>query len=219
MTMLLAIDFDGTLATHDTVDWFSARWAPDDFAAADGALMRGEIGLDECLQRQIAGITAPREEITAFLVETVKLRPGTPELLAFCAEHGVEPVIVSAGFASLIGAILDAHGVDMPVSAHEVEFGPEGMRVLFRERALCDRCGERCKRAEVAELAAGRRVAYVGDGYSDLCAAEDADLRFARAGLVRHLEAHGRPYVAFEDMHDVRRGLADALGVPAGDPA
>ena len=67
--MLLAIDFDGTLATHDTVDWFSARWAPDDFAAADDALARGEIGLDECLQRQIANIVASEEEITAFLVE------------------------------------------------------------------------------------------------------------------------------------------------------
>ena len=38
MSMLLAIDFDGTLATHDTVDWFSARWAPEDFEAADEAL-------------------------------------------------------------------------------------------------------------------------------------------------------------------------------------
>ena len=212
MSMLLAIDFDGTLATHDTVDWFSARWAPDDFAAADDALARGEIGLDECLQRQIANIVASEEEITAFLVETVRLRPGTDELIAFCGEHDIEPVIVSAGFESLIRAILAAHGVDMAVSAHEVSYGPDGMRVRFRERAQCPHCGERCKRAEVAELAAGRRVAYVGDGYSDVCAAEVADLRFARASLSRHLAAHGHPHVPFEDMHDVRRGLAAALG-------
>jgi 2-hydroxy-3-keto-5-methylthiopentenyl-1-phosphate phosphatase len=93
------------------------------------------------------------------------------------------------------------------------------MRIAFRERALCDVCGERCKRAEVADLAAGRRVAFVGDGYSDVCAAEVADLRFARASLARHLDAGGHPYVPFEDMHDVRRGLAAELGVPAGDPA
>ena len=74
--MLLAIDFDGTLATHDTVDWFSERWAPADFAAADAALARGEIGLDECLARQIANITATREEVETFLVETVAIRPG-----------------------------------------------------------------------------------------------------------------------------------------------
>ena len=212
MSMLLAIDFDGTLATHDTVDWFTARWAPEDFEAADAALARGEIGLDECMARQIANITAPAEDIIGFLVDTVGLRPGTEELLAYCAAHDVEPVIVSAGFESLIRAILAANGVEMAISAHEVEHGPDGMRIRFRERALCPHCGERCKRAEVAELAAGRRVAYVGDGYSDLCAAEVADLRFARASLSRHLDAGGHAYIPFEDMHDVRRGLADALG-------
>ena len=213
MTLLLAIDFDGTLATHDTVDWFSAKWAPEDFAAADEALARGEIGLDECLSRQIANITATREEVEAFLVETVGIRPGADELLAFCAREGIEPIVVSSGFESLIRAILAAHGFDLAISAHEVEYGPEGMRVRFRDRDDCDRCGERCKRAEVERLAAGRRVAYVGDGYSDTCAAEAADLRFARASLIRHLEADGYPYVPFEDMRDVHLGLANALGV------
>ena len=214
MSMLLAIDFDGTLATHDTVDWFSARWAPDDFEAADQALARGEITLDECLAAQIANITATREEVTGFLVDTVAIRPGARELFAFCAAHDIEPIVVSAGFESLIHAILQAHGFDLSVSAHEVDFTPEGMRVRFRERALCDHCGERCKRDEVVALAAGRRVAYVGDGYSDLCAAEDAELRFARAGLTEHLEREGFSYLPFENMHDVRVGLAAALGVP-----
>lgn len=213
MSMLLAIDFDGTLATHDTVDWFSARWAPEDFEAADLALANGEITLDQCLAQQIANITATREEVTNFLVDTVAIRPGARELFAFCAEHDIEPIVVSAGFESLIHAILQAHGFDLAVSAHEVEFGPDGMRVRFRERALCDHCGERCKRDEVAALAAGRRVAYVGDGYSDLCAAEEAEVRFARASLITHLEREGYPYIPFENMHDVRLGLAEALGV------
>ena len=48
----------------------------------------------------------------------------------------------------------------------------------------------------------------VGDGHSDLCAAEAADLRFARAGLARHLDGAGLAYIPFEDMADVHRGLA-----------
>ncbi len=211
--MLLAIDFDGTLATHDTVDWFSARWAPEDFEAADQALARGEITLDQCLAQQIENITATREEVTAFLVDTVAIRPGARELFEFCAAHDIEPIVVSAGFESLIHAVLQAHGFDLAISAHEVDFTAEGMRVRFRERALCEHCGERCKRDEVAALAAGRRVAYVGDGYSDLCAAEEAEVRFARASLITHLEGAGYPYVPFENMHDVRHGLAEALGV------
>ena len=65
----------------------------------------------------------------------------------------------------------------------------------------------------IVEDADGRRVAYVGDGYSDLCAAEDAEVRYARASLITHREREGYPYLPFENMHDVRLGLADALGV------
>jgi hypothetical protein len=44
--------------------------------------------------------------------------------------------------------------------------------------------------------------------------AEDAELRFARADLIDHLEREGFSYLPFENMHDVRVGLAAALGVP-----
>jgi len=38
-------------------------------------------------------------------------------------------------------------------------------------------------------------------------------VRFARASLITHLEREGFPYIPFENMHDVRVGLAEALGV------
>ena len=209
--MLLAIDFDGTLCEQDTVDWFSAHFAPEAFAEADRRLAAGEIDLDTCLALQVAPITVPEDELVAFLVETVRVRPGVHELVAFCAEHGVEPVLVSSGFENLMRPILEANGLDLPVYAHAVVFEPDGMRVAFRGRAHCALCDSACKRAEVADLAAGRPVAYVGDGISDLCAAEAADLRFARHSLARHLAGEGLPYIPFQDMHDVRRGLAAAL--------
>ncbi len=213
MSMLLAVDFDGTLATHDTVDWISAHYSPETFAAADAAFARGEITLDECLVRQVAPIRASEQEIVDFMVETVVVRPGVPELIHFCEAQAIELVIVSSGFDNLIHPFLLAHGYDLPICAHTLEFGPEGPLVRLRGRSPCAVCGVACKRGEVRELAAGRRIAYVGDGPSDLCAAEDADLRFARASLAEHLEREGYDYVPFENFHDVRVGLATALGV------
>jgi len=213
--MLLAIDFDGTLCVQDTVDWFSARYAPETFATLDRLLENGTITLDECLARQVAPITAPEAEVVAFLVETVEVRPGAAELIAFCAAQGIEPVIVSSGFENLIRPILDANGLDVTVCAHRVRFAPDGMRVEFRGRAVCGVCGEPCKRGEVSDLAAGRRTAYVGDGLSDQCAAAAADVRFARDGLARHLQRAGLAYAPYEDLHDVRRGLAERLGLNA----
>jgi 2-hydroxy-3-keto-5-methylthiopentenyl-1-phosphate phosphatase len=215
--MLLAIDFDGTLAVQDTVDWLSEQYAPEVFRAADAALARGEIGLDECMSRQVAPITADEAEVVDLLVGSIEFRPGIPELLAFCAERGVEPIIVSAGFENLMRPMLDHHGYAIDVSGHLVDFGAGGMRIRFRPRALCDLCGERCKRDEVRTLAAGRRLAYVGDGHSDLCAAEVADLRFARHNLARHLAAKDLAFTPFEDFHDVREGLARHLAGTGDD--
>ena len=68
-------------------------------------------------------------------------------------------------------------------------------------------CGEPCKRATVQALANGGRVVYVGDGYSDRCAAELADRVFARSGLASYLEERGVPYEPFDDFHDITRAL------------
>jgi 2-hydroxy-3-keto-5-methylthiopentenyl-1-phosphate phosphatase len=50
-------------------------------------------------------------------------------------------------------------------------------------------------------------VVYVGDGYSDRCAAQLADRIFARAGLARYLDEHGISYEPFETLHDVVAAL------------
>ena len=71
MSMLLAIDFDGTLADKDTVDWFCAHYAPAVFEEVDAAFARGDITLDETLARQVAPITATQDEVVAFLIDTV----------------------------------------------------------------------------------------------------------------------------------------------------
>ena len=53
----------------------------------------------------------------------------------------------------------------------------------------------------------GLKVAYVGDGWSDRCAAKAADLVFARGTLAEHLAAEGVAFEPFDDLNDVREGL------------
>ena len=47
----------------------------------------------------------------------------------------------------------------------------------------------------------------IGDGVSDRCVAQMADIVFARAHLARDLTADGVPFVPFEDFHQVREEL------------
>ena len=91
--------------------------------------------------------------------------------------------------------------------AHSAAFSPDGTTVTFLERAVCDVCGEQCKRMELDRLAVGHPIAYVGDGWSDRCAAKAADLVFARGTLAEHLAAEGVAFEPFDDLLDVREGL------------
>jgi 2-hydroxy-3-keto-5-methylthiopentenyl-1-phosphate phosphatase len=50
-------------------------------------------------------------------------------------------------------------------------------------------------------------VAYVGDGYSDRCAALAATRVFATGGLARYLDERAIPYEPFADLDDVVRAL------------
>jgi HAD superfamily phosphoserine phosphatase-like hydrolase len=209
--VLLAIDFDGTLTDHDTLDLICQAFAPEAWREADEELHSGRWTLEQVIEHEFASVTATREEILAFVRDRVSLRPGLPALLATCVERFVEPVVVSSGFTSLIVPVLIDHGIDLPVIAHDAVFTREGASVAFRTRTDCGSCGERCKRDDVVRRADGRTIGYVGDGWSDRCAALAADLVFARAGLARYLDDEGVAYRPFEDFDDVREGLVAYL--------
>jgi 2-hydroxy-3-keto-5-methylthiopentenyl-1-phosphate phosphatase len=49
----------------------------------------------------------------------------------------------------------------------------------------------------------GNYVVFIGNGRTDYCPAKYANIVFARDMLARKLEAEGRPFILFEDFHDI----------------
>lgn len=197
---MIVVDWDGTATTEDTL--IKAMEVYGDWQAyldAAAALKRGEITLHEEIRRDAEGITAPLEEVQDWLVERIQLRPGFVE---FARKH--RPIIVSSNFRQLIDPILAREALELEVRANHVEWHPEGWRATFRNGDACGTCGEPCKRAD---LDGADHVVYVGDGYSDRCAAQAADRVFARRALARYLEERGVAYETFDDFYDVERAL------------
>ena len=201
--MHVILDWDGTVTVDDTLilalrefgDW-------QVYLEAAAALQRGEITLHEEIRRDAESIRAPIDEVVGWLRENLELRPGFHELA-----EAYRPLIVSSNFRQLIEPILEREGVELEVRANNVEWEPGGWRATFRNGDACGTCGEPCKRADVATAGLGE-IVYVGDGYSDRCAAQAADRIFARDSLARYLGEQGVAYEPYEDLHDV----ANALG-------
>jgi len=166
------------------------------------AELEPRVGVDLTLHEEIAlefrAVSAPLDEVVAWVVEHVQVRPGLRDL----AERHA-PLVISAGFVELIEPVLAREGLELEVLANRLEPRSDGWRVEFRDAVCCVVCGEPCKRGALA----GEPYVYVGDGYSDRCAALAADRVFARDGLARYLDEQALAYEPFESLHDVARVL------------
>jgi 2-hydroxy-3-keto-5-methylthiopentenyl-1-phosphate phosphatase len=158
-----------------------------------------KLTLHEVIELEFATVTAPVDEVVAWLVANARVRPGLHELV-----ERFRPLVVSSGFHELIEPLLAREGVEVELLANRLDPRPDGWRVLWRDESVCPVCGEACKRASIAS--AGQFV-YAGDGYSDRCVALAAERVFARDGLADYLDEQGVPYERFGDLCDVARAL------------
>jgi 2-hydroxy-3-keto-5-methylthiopentenyl-1-phosphate phosphatase len=157
--------------------------------------------LNEVIAAEFETVTAPLDEVVPWLLEHARVRPGFREL----AER-YRPLIVSSGFHELIEPILEREDALRLVElrANRVDPRPDGWVVRFRQDASCGTCGEPCKRSDLPD---DGQVVYVGDGYSDRCAAVAADRVFATRGLAAYLRDRGTPYEPFDDFFQVAAAL------------
>ncbi len=213
--MVIVSDFDGTLVTRDACDAVAEHFAPDAFADAYARFGAGELGMNEAVALQYEAVTALRPEAVRALRTLVELRPGARDLVRFAAERFVPFTIVSAGFRQLIEPYVDELGFPVAVVANDVTFTPEGAVCAFSASRACEVCGGECKRAATIEAAGGKPVWYIGDSFSDHCAAEwvvaSGGVVFGRDGLLVYLREGGLPCTPWDDLDDVRVEIARHL--------
>jgi len=195
--MRLVVDWDGTVTVRDSLVQVIHEFGDPALLAELELRVGVDLTLHEEIALEFAAITAPLEDVVAWVREHVEVREGLRELAK------LEPLVISAGFHELIEPVLEREGVVLAVLANRVEGRPDGWRVRFRDDVACATCGEPCKRGALA----ASPYLYVGDGYSDRCAALAAARVFARDGLAAYLDEEGVPYQAFADLHDVAAAL------------
>jgi 2-hydroxy-3-keto-5-methylthiopentenyl-1-phosphate phosphatase len=161
------------------------------YGETEGALGRGK-SLHDVIAIEMRTLTLPLADAVDWVREHVNVRPGFRE---FAEAH--RPTILSSGFRELIEPVLEREGVELDVRANRLDAHPEGWRAVWRDEAQCSECGEACKRGGLPN---GAPVVFVGDGYSDRCAALAADRVFARDGLAEYLGGRGVSYEPFEDF-------------------
>jgi 2-hydroxy-3-keto-5-methylthiopentenyl-1-phosphate phosphatase len=210
MRKIVFSDFDGTITEHDTLDAIQDVYGPSDWRERYGQMRREGMTAREVIRKTLESCQASPAEVEK-LVETIGIRAGFEEFVREVRGRGYEFIIQSEGIDLSIRLILHARGMDdIPYFTNRYVINAEGRPSTqnIHSHPDCPVCGN-CKSSHLLEARKdGAAIVYIGDGYTDRCPAQVADIVFARKELAEWCTRHGITTIPFEDFRDVQREFA-----------
>lgn len=199
-------DFDGTLTTTDIgYELFDTYGRQEPLHSM---LVSGELPIREYWCRVAATL---REPMTHELLDEYLLGippdSGTGDLLDLVRQLEVPFTLVSDGMSLYIERWLQLHRFDVPkVYCNDAHLDREG-RITVSFPWSCEECTCRsavCKRNLVLDQTPpDTRIIYIGDGMSDFCPSELADVVFAKGALAAWCNENGLPHHSFRTLTEV----------------
>ena len=193
-------DFDGTVTTADSNDHMTDNlgYGREKRVQGNKDVLHGLVHFRDSFQGMMDSISVPFDKCIEILKANIVLDPGFKEFYAWSRENNVPVVILSGGMQPVIRALLDnllGEGQwDIQIVSNDVapregkSINEEGgWQIQFHD----DSIHGHDKSIEIRKYSSlpGRPVMfYAGDGVSDLSAAKETDLLFAKAdkGKSRH---------------------------------
>lgn len=207
-------DFDGTISPVDVGFGLFDRYGEQE--PWNTMAEEGRIPIQEYWRAMIANLDRPLSEalVDGFLRE-LPFDPGIIGLLALVREEGIPFTVVSDGLDLYINRYFAIHGIsDLKIFCNRaVRDNAGGTTISFPYAAEGCSCPSAvCKRNVVlSQSRPHARIVYIGDGITDYCPAEYADIIFAKGRLAAYCNANRLPHYPFSTMADVERQLRRLL--------
>lgn len=218
--LAILVDYDGTIAQTDVADKILYRFIGEQYRLDDEAYDSGLVGSRTLFESQVKLLPGAPDEVVA-LAEAQPHDSTFPAFVARALELEIPVEVVSDGFGFYIGPALARMGAPhIPVVSADTTFDGSHARMSFPNgHPDCLVCGT-CKRQRVlAHQAAGRTVAFIGDGESDRYAAAYSDLIFAKRRLVDLCREEGWPFTRWHDFGELTGWLDSTIAAWRTDPA
>lgn len=219
-------DFDGTITLQDTNDHITANYGcgHDRLREITELIGSGKVSFRDGFQMELDTWNLPFAEVLDILKRDIKLDPGFKEFAIWAKKNNVPVVVLSSGMIPIIEAMLK-HLVGeelmayIEVIANETQLRAPGnsldkaggWTVKYHDDSSFGHDKSLAIRPYANEIAKMQNedekptLLYAGDGVSDLSAARETDLLFAKTGkdLVNYCEREGIPFTLFDDWSDI----------------
>ncbi|KID97908.1 phosphoserine phosphatase, partial [Metarhizium majus ARSEF 297] len=215
-------DFDGTVTTADSNDYMTDNlgYGAEKRRQGNKDVLTGKMNFRDSFQEMLDSVTTPYNECIDILLKNITLDPGFKEFYDWSRENNVPIVILSGGMTPIIRALLDkllGPGWDIQIVSNDVRpregktiNDKGGWRIEFHDDSIHGH-DKSIEIRKYSSLANRPTMFYAGDGVSDLSAAKETDLLFAKAGkdLVTWCENEKVPFVTFKDWTSITQTVKD----------
>jgi 2-hydroxy-3-keto-5-methylthiopentenyl-1-phosphate phosphatase len=173
-------DFDGTIVDIDTAEYVLDKFAHGKWRVYDSQFARGEITLEECIQRQFSLVRTSKKTVLRQIENAVNFRPNFESLVEYCTAHALRLIVVSAGLDFLIEHFLRLKNCLelLKIYTAKSKFTSNGIVLDFPKLRYKDSLSFKDDLVRQFKRQ-GKQVVYIGDGTGDAEAIRIADFRFA----------------------------------------
>ena len=221
-------DFDGTITLMDSNDYLTDNIGYGQKLRKQGNkdTLDGKISFRESFKGMMESVTTPYNQCVDLLVKNIKLDPYFKQFLDYAMATNIPVVVLSSGMVPIIEALLrhlvgEGGARYIQIVANNVKPKPgksiddeDGWDLVFHDESGFGHDKSLTIRP-YAKLPAAKRptLFYAGDGVSDLSAAKETDLLFAKKGndLVTFCVREQIPFTEFEDWKSITATVQDIV--------
>ena len=202
---VIFFDFDNTITTYDILDDIIKRFSKDDaWVSLERKWVAGHIGSRECLDGQIRRVQVSKKDLGKYLSK-IKVDPAFKKILRLCDAKKIKKYILSDDFDFVLKTVLKANGIQgLSVHCNKLVFSGDRLIPKFPFlNTACHKCAH-CKKGNlISKIGKAAITIYVGDGLSDICPAECADIVFAKGTLAKYFRKKALAHIPFKKLSEV----------------
>lgn len=221
MNIEVFCDFDGTVTMTDTIDLLLEQLGDPSWHQHEERWERGDIGSRECMALQVPLIAVNAKDKWQTIFEVLASVPVDPTFKPFVGwlkQNNIPIRIVSDGMDRVIQYFFARERIDVDgIWSNSVSQDANGLLQLGFPYTVKG-CGSGVCKCRVLDAGAPKtKRVVIGDGRSDFCWSQEADVVYAKGSLLRELNKIEHLCIPFEDFNGIKASLESLFGSQSRD--
>lgn len=206
-------DFDGTITTQDTLVYLLNNFGHPSWIEIEEMMERGELIEADGLKAEFSLLKVDWDSAVEAILAEIEIDPEFPPFVQFLQSLNIPLIILSGGVGKIIRLIFEREGLTgLEIRANDALISDGKWRIIPSNRPRIKGLCNHCKSHSVIEMKEkGWNTIYIGDGLTDRCPSQNADLVIAKGKLADFYQSEGIEHHRVESFAEIRLNLKSVL--------